>query len=112
MSVLARTLINAQYASAADTTLYTSAPLTTTIIDKFTATNRDAVAQTLTVHLVPSGGISDDSNVIVDAVSLAAHEAIDVDILKNHILSPGDLITVSASVGSKVVVRSSGRKVT
>ena len=112
MSVTAKPLIQAKYAAAAAATEYTAPASTTAIIDKFTATNTEASARTITVHIVPSGGTAGPSNRITSALSIAAGVSIDLPEMKNHILSPGDFISVLASVASMVVIRASGREVT
>jgi hypothetical protein len=105
-------LINAKYASNSDNTEYTSPPATKTIVDKFTATNTDSGSQTITVNVVPSAGSVGASNIITSALSIAAGASVDLPEMKNHVLEAGDVISVKASVGSKVVIRASGRKVT
>ncbi len=112
MSVQASVLIHPVYAPASDTTVYTSPADTTTIIDKFTATNTDSSARTLSVNIVPSGGTLDAENLIIKDVSIGIGETMDFTTLQNHILGDGDQISVIASDASKVVIRSSGRKIT
>jgi hypothetical protein len=112
MSVTVAALINAKYAANSDNTEYTSPASTRTIIDKFTATNTDVGAQTITVNLVPSSGSVAASNVITSALSIPAGESVDLPEMKNHVLEAGDFISVKASAASKVVIRASGRKVT
>ena len=112
MTVTAKTLIQSRYAGVVDTTEYTVPAATTTIIDKFTATNTDASARTVTVNLVaPSGSVS-PANVITSAFSIAAGASVDLPEIKNHVLETGAFISVVASVATKVVIRASGREVT
>lgn len=113
MTVTAKALIQAKYAANADTTEYTAPASTKTIIDKFTATNTDAAAVTISVNLVASGGAAGASNLIVKTKSIAAGETYAFDSeLKNQILNTGDFISVIASVASKMVIRMSGREIT
>lgn len=112
MSVVARTLVNAAYATNADTVVYTVPGSTTVIIDKFTATNTDGGSQTLSVNLIPNGGTVGGSNLVMDATSMATTVTKDFTELQNQILSSGDQISVNASVASKIVVRVSGRVIT
>lgn len=111
MSVTAKALIEAKYAATSATTEYTAPVSTRTIIDKFTATNTDASAVTLTVYLVPSGGTAGGSNIIISAKSIATGVTSDLTELQNQILNAGDFISVLASTGSKMVIRASGREV-
>ncbi len=111
MSVTVKALINSKFASATSTTEYTVPSNTKTIIDKFTATNTDASARTLSVYFVPSGGAAGSSNLIINAMNIPIGEAVDISQLKSHILNAGDFIVISASAGATIVVRASGREV-
>lgn len=111
MSVTAKTLVNAAFAANSDTIVYTVPTGLRTIIDKFTATNTDGSSQTLNVNLIPSSGSVGDSNLIMDATSIATLATKDFTELQNQILSAGDKISVNASVASKIVVRASGREI-
>lgn len=110
MTVTAKALIDAKYAASSVATEYTASGHT--IIDKFTATNTDASAVTLTVYIVPSGGTAGGSNTVISAKSIAAGATSDLSELQNQILNTGDLISVFASTASKMVIRMSGREVT
>jgi hypothetical protein len=112
MTVTAKALIQAKYAADSATTEYTTPANTRTIIDKFTATNTDSSARTLSVHIVASGGTASASNLITSALSIAIGASVDVPEMKNQILNAGDFISVLASVATKVVIRGSGREVT
>lgn len=112
MTVTAKALINAKYASSGGTVEYTAPLNTRTIIDKFTATNTDGSARTITVNVVPSGSAAGGSNTLTSAFSIAAGAAVELTELKNHILSTGDFLSVFASIASKVVIRASGREIT
>jgi hypothetical protein len=111
MSVTAKTLIESKFASNSSVTEYTAPASTRTIVDKFTATNTDSGAVTITIYLVPSGDSFEDSNMVVKTKSVAAAATADVTELKNHVLNTGDLIVVVASVNNKMVIRASGREV-
>lgn len=111
MTVTARPLINSKYASNAGTQEYLCAnALISAIIDKFTAFNNNGSAVTLSIHIIPSGGSSGNSNLLVNK-SVTAGASLDVTELQNQILGPGDSIFVSASVGSQLTIRASGREV-
>lgn len=112
MSVTAKALINAQQVTASDATYYTVPAATTTIIDKFTATNVTAGAVTLNVNLVASGGSAGVTNLVIDVLSIAANSVTDLTQLQNQILSTGDFISCKASAGSSIVIRGSGREIT
>lgn len=112
MSILAKCLIEAKYASASNATEYTAPASTRTILDKFSATNTDGSSRTISVHLVPSGGSAGASNLITSVLSIGAGVSVDLPEMKNQILNAGDFISVVASVASKVVIRASGREIT
>lgn len=112
MSVEAKTLIPSKYAADSASGEYTVPAGKRTIIDKFTATNTDSGAVTVTVHLVPDGGSTGNSNMIIKAKSVAAGATEDLTALQNQILSAGDAIVVLAGSASKMVIRASGREVT
>lgn len=111
MTITAKNLIQAKYAGVAATTEYTAPVLTRTLIDKFTATNTDASARTLTINIVPSGAGVALSNTVTSALSIAAGASVTIPEMQNQILEAGDFISCTASVASKVVIRMSGREV-
>lgn len=111
MTVSAKTLIQAKFAAASATAEYSVPTGKRTIVDKFTATNHDASARTLAIHLVPSGGSPAASNQVTKDVTISAGQTLEILDVKNHILEAGDAISVSASVASQVVIRASGREV-
>lgn len=112
MTVTAKALIQAKYASSSVATEYTAAINTRVIIDKFTATNTDASAVTLSVYIVPSGGSASSSNLILTNYSVAAGATFDASMLQNQILNAGDFVAVVAGTASKLVIRMSGRELT
>lgn len=110
MTITAKNLAQAQFAPATDTVIYTATDVTT-IVDKFIAANTDSSTRTITVNIIPSGGSVGGQNIITSALSLTAGQSLDLPEQKNQILNPGDMISVKASVASKVVVRVSGREI-
>ena len=111
MSITAKTLISAHFALSTDNPEYTVPASTKTIIDKFTFTNTDASARTVSVNIIPSGGAVGASNLILSAVSIAAGAVFDSAEMRNQILSTGDVISVKASAAGVVVIRASGREI-
>lgn len=112
MSVTAKCLINAKYASNSNTTEYTAGGGIHTIIDKFTAYNSDASARTISIYLVPAGGSAGSDNLLISVQSINAGAWWDSTELKLQVLNPGDFIVIVASVASKVSIRLSGREIT
>lgn len=111
MSVLAKCLINSQFAPATTGNLYAAPANVRTIIDKFTVTNTTASAATLTVHIMPSGGSLGAGNIIVSAQSIAAGALVDFTALQNHILNSGDSIQVLSGTANALTIRANGREV-
>lgn len=111
MSVTAKALIDARFALSAANTEYTTPVGVHTIVDKFTATNTDTGAQTVSVNITPNGQSVSSANQVVQALSLGIGATVDLDVLKNQVLNPGDFINVVASVANKVVIRASGREI-
>ena len=111
MSVVPKSLIKTQYASASGTTLY-SVPNGTTaaIVDKFTAWNSDSTSQSISVWIC--NGASPDNSNLVAVRTLSSGAGADFTELQNQVLSAGESIYVLAGAASKVAVRASGREVT
>jgi hypothetical protein len=112
MSVFVRVLIPAKIAVASDTTQYTAPSGVTTIIDKFTATNYDTVARSITVNLVTSGDTVGNQNKIVAARTLQPNECYTFPELVGAALAPGGFISTIASNATGINIRASGREVT
>src|SRR5688572_27981911 len=98
MSVTAKALRSARFAVATTRTEYTVPSSTKTIIDKFTATNTNSSARTLSVYLVPSGDIAGNNNLVIKDLSVAAGATQDISALQNQILAAGDTVQCVASV--------------
>ena len=112
MSVTVRVLIPAKIAVASDTTQYTAPQGVTTIIDKFTATNYDTVARSITVNLVTSGDTVGNANKIVASRTLQPNETYLFPELVGAALAPGGFISTLASNATGLNIRASGREVT
>lgn len=110
--ITAKPLFDAQFAPATNTIVYTVPALTRTIIDKFTATNTDGSTRTITVNIIPAGGSAGNQNTVTSAQSLTAGLSMELAEQSRQILNAGDMISVIASVASKVVIRASGREIT
>lgn len=78
------------------------------IIKQATFTNTDAVARTITVHRVPSGGAAATGNMIIQAASLSAGQSYDPPSLKNLVLNPGETLQALASTATVVNFFASG----
>lgn len=110
MTVTAKVLIAAKTAENSQTTQYTATGVTA-IIDKFTATNYDTVARTISVNLVTSADTAGNQNLIVKTKTLQAGETYTFPEIVGHVLAPSGFISTIASAASAINIRASGREV-
>lgn len=111
MAVTISNIIPAKTAENAQTTQYTSDGVQT-IIDKFTATNYNTAAATISVNLVASGGSAGNNNLIVKTKTLQPAETYTFPELVGHVLPVGGFISTIAGTASAINIRASGRIVT
>lgn len=111
MTITVANLIPAKLAEDSQTTQYTSDGAKT-IIDKFTATNVGSVDVDFSVNLVPNNGSVGDSNLILDARTIAPGETYLCGELVAQVLEDGDFISTLASVASSLTIKASGRQIT
>ncbi len=110
MAVSISNIIPAKTAENAQTTQYTSNGVQT-IIDKFTATNYNTTAATISVNLVASAGSAGNDNLIVKTKTLQPAETYTFPELVGHVLPNGGFISTIASAASTINIRASGRLV-
>lgn len=110
MSVTVKVLIPGKTAENAPTTQYTATGVAA-IIDKFTATNYDTVARTLSVNLVQQAGTVGNDNLVVKTKTLQAGETYTFPEVVGHVVSPNGFISTTASASSAISIRASGREV-
>jgi len=111
MAVTVKVLIPAKIAENTQTKQYTATGVTA-IIDKFTATNYSAAAETLSVNLVTTAGSAGNNNLIVKTKTLQAGETYTFPELIGQVLGAGDFISTLASSATAINIRASGREVT
>lgn len=111
MTVTVKNLVPAKIVEATQTTQYTATGVTT-IIDKFTATNYNSAAATISVNLVTSGGAAGNLNLITKTKSLQPSEVYTFPELVGQVLNPGDFISTIAGTATSINMRVSGREVT
>ena len=110
MAVQVKVLIPAKIAEATQTTQYTATNVST-IIDKFTATNYDTSARTISVNLVTSLDTAGNNNLVIKSKTLLPSETYTFPELVGHILAPSGYISTLASTGTAINIRASGREV-
>lgn len=110
MAVSISNIIPAKTAENTQTTQYTSNGAQT-IIDKFTATNYNTTAATISVNLVTAAGSAGNDNLIVKTKTLQPAETYTFPELVGHVLPVGGFISTIADTASAINIRASGRLV-
>ena len=110
MAVSISNIIPAKTAENTQTTQYTSTGVQT-IIDKFTATNYNTAAATISVNLVAAAGSAGNNNLIVKTKTLQPAETYTFPELVGHVLPDGGFISTIAGTASAINIRASGRLV-
>lgn len=111
MTVTVKVLVPAKTVENTQTTQYTATGVTT-IIDKFTATNYNTAAATISVNLVTVSGSAGNSNLITKTKTLQPAEVYTFPELVGQVLNSGDFISTIAGTASAINMRVSGREVT
>ena len=111
MAVSISNIIPAKTAENSQTTQSTSSGVQT-IIDKFTATNYNTAAATISVNLVAAAGSAGNNNLIVKTKTLQPAETYTFPELVGHVLPDGGFISTIAGTASAINIRASGRIVT
>jgi hypothetical protein len=110
MTTQRKVFIQSQDTPTSATKLYQAVNCTAQI-DKLTATNTTATAQTVSVYLVPSGGSVLSSNLVAKSVTIGAGLSYLFPEITGHDLANGDAIWGIASA-SGVTIRAGGRETT
>jgi hypothetical protein len=111
MTVTVKVLIPAKIAEATQVTQYTANGVTT-IIDKFTATNYNTAAATISVNLVTGSDTAGNQNLVTKTKTLQPAEVYTFPELVGHVLSPSGFISTIAGTATSINIRASGREVT
>lgn len=112
MATLPKRLVSGSQLTTSAATYYTAPGNTRTRVATFTATNTSAGAETISVHLVPSGGSADDTNIVADEISLAAKETKSISGAIGHVLESGGTLQALASAGTAINIVASGYEIT
>jgi hypothetical protein len=111
MPIIAANIIPAKNMENAQTTQYVSPSSTTTIIDKFTATNFSSGMVNVSVNLAAVSEAAGNSNLIVKTRTLQPGETYTFPELVGHILPSGGFVSTLASAAAAVNLRASGREI-
>jgi hypothetical protein len=102
------------FAGTSAAPLFTAA--SSTLITSFSANNTDSSAHTLTVYVVPSGKVMDNSTLIVNATSInpttPPASGTSLAPLVNRLLNAGDTIYILSSAAGKIAVTMNGQVTT
>ena len=110
MTVTVKVLVPAKTAEATQVTQYTATGVTA-IIDKFTATNYNAAAATISVNLVTASDTAGNQNLITKTKTLQPAETYTFPELVGQVLAPGGFISTIAGTASSINMRVSGREI-
>jgi hypothetical protein len=108
--ITVKVLIPAKTAENTQVTQYTATGVTA-IIDKFTATNYNTAAATISVNLVTSADTAGNQNLIVKTKTLQPAETYTFPELVGQVLMAGGFISTIAGTASAINIRASGREV-
>lgn len=110
MTITVKNLVPAKTVENTQTTQYTANGVTA-IIDKFTATNYNSAAATISVNLVTPADSAGNQNLIVKTKTLQPSETYTFPELVGHVLPVGGFISTIAGTASSINFRVSGREV-
>ena len=111
MPIIATNIIPAKNMENAQTVQYVSPSSTTTIIDKFTATNFSSGMVNVSVNLGAAGTATGNDNLIVKTRTLQPGETYTFPEIVGHTLPSGGYVSTLASAAAAVNLRASGREI-
>lgn len=101
-------IVAAQFVPNANTTMFTCAGSSQVRIDALSVTNIDAVAHTITIHLVASGGSPGSANTTTSAQRIQPGQTWVSPNEVGMVLNTGDFISAVASAASQLVMSAGG----
>lgn len=111
MTVTVKVLIPAKIAEATQVTQYTATGVTA-IVDKFTATNYNTSAATISVNLVTGADTAGNQNLITKTKTLQPAEVYTFPELVGQVIMASGFISTIAGTATSINIRASGREVT
>jgi hypothetical protein len=88
--------------AATNTTVFTVAARTAVTLATFSLTNVTGSAVTVTVSVVPSGGVVDGTHEVVHAFPLAAGDSTSVAEVEDAIFDAGAFVSINASAPTAI----------
>lgn len=110
MAVTLKVLVPPKQLENTATTQYTATNVRA-VIDKATITNTSANNVTVSVNLVTVSGSAANSNLIIDTRTIVPDECYLCPELVGQVLEAGGFISTTASAGTSLTMRVSGREV-
>jgi len=111
MPIIATNIIPAKNMENTQTVQYAAPSGTTTIIDKFTATNFSSGMVNVSVNLAAVSEATGNSNLIVKTRTLQPGETYTFPEIVGHTLPSGGFVSTLASAAAAVNLRASGREI-
>lgn len=108
MQRLPKRLVSGSQLTASAATYYTTPANTKTTISAMTLTNTSASAVTATVHLIQSGGVAGNDNMILSARTIAAGESYNVASAIGQTMEAGGFIQALAGSATSITLVASG----
>ena len=108
MQRLPKRLISGSQLTVAAAVYYTTPVNTVTTISAMSVTNTTGTARTVTVHLVPSGGSADATNVVCSARTVSPGETFNVFGAIGQTLAAGGTIQALADAATALALVASG----
>lgn len=112
MAITGKRMVSGSQLTTSAATYYTVGASTRAQIQAMTVTNVNAAARTVTIHLVPSGGTADNTNIVLSAKSLAQNESYRVIEAIGQWLESGGTIQALASAATSVALVAGGIETT
>lgn len=111
MTVTVKNIIPRKQAESVQTGQYFASGCKT-IIDKFTVTNTSSANAQLSVNLIAALGVAGNSNLILDARTIAPGDTYSCPELVGQTLEPSGTISTLASAANALTISASGREIT
>jgi len=111
MTIDLKNIIPPKFAENTQTTQYT-ASLGKTVIDKMVAINTGSVNVAFSVNLVDASGSAADSNLVIDAKTIAPNESYECPEVVGQLLENSAFISTLASAAGALTIRATGREIT
>lgn len=112
---MARTILQIippQQVGVGVSTAYTTPTNRNTVVTRITFTNTTTTDRWVSIWFVPSAGVAQDENKILDEVFVAAGETFSPSDVEGHVLPSGNTIQVQGEIAGALTVIGSGNEVT